>query len=124
MGAYALSQIRRSARACPALPRDIADHRSGAAWPPDRSACRVLAPEMAEAALTRPIWLKACGKLPSSSPVPGSTSSASKPVAHAVLAFRRELAALTIGRHDLTAPDLPYPASQLSASPGLRERPS
>ena len=33
---------------------------------------------MAHAALTSPIWLNAWGKLPSSSPVVGSTSSASR----------------------------------------------
>src|SRR5436309_914387 len=34
---------------------------------------------MAQAALTSPMWLNSCGKLPSSSPVPASTSSASRP---------------------------------------------
>jgi hypothetical protein len=34
---------------------------------------------IAQAALTRPMWLNAWGKLPSSSPVAGSTSSASRP---------------------------------------------
>ncbi len=34
---------------------------------------------MAQAALISPMWLNACGKLPSSSPVAGSTSSASRP---------------------------------------------
>ena len=34
---------------------------------------------MAQAALTSPMWLNACGKLPSRSPVAGSTSSASRP---------------------------------------------
>jgi aminoglycoside phosphotransferase (APT) family kinase protein len=37
------------------------------------------ASEMAQAALTSPMWLNACGKLPSSSPVSASTSSASRP---------------------------------------------
>ena len=35
--------------------------------------------EIAHAALTSPMWLKACGKLPRSSPLVGSTSSASRP---------------------------------------------
>ena len=34
---------------------------------------------MAQAALTSPMWLKAWGKLPRSSPLTGSTSSASRP---------------------------------------------
>src|ERR1700685_1774137 len=34
---------------------------------------------MAQAALTRPMWLSACGKLPIISPLPESTSSASRP---------------------------------------------
>src|SRR6266851_2701089 len=34
---------------------------------------------IAQAALIRPTWLNACGKLPISSPLPGSTSSASSP---------------------------------------------
>ena len=34
---------------------------------------------IAHAAFTRPMWLNACGKLPSSSPVSASTSSASSP---------------------------------------------
>ena len=34
---------------------------------------------MAQAALTRPMWLNAWGKLPRSSPLTGSTSSASRP---------------------------------------------
>src|SRR6266511_2685542 len=34
---------------------------------------------MSAAALIRPMWLKACGKLPSSSPLAASTSSASRP---------------------------------------------
>ena len=34
---------------------------------------------IAQAALTRPMWLNACGKLPRSSPVSGSTSSARRP---------------------------------------------
>jgi hypothetical protein len=46
-------------------PPEVADRRS--AW------------EMAQAALMSPMWLKAWGKLPSSSPVTGSTSSASRP---------------------------------------------
>jgi hypothetical protein len=35
----------------------------------DQERARRSAPEMAQAALTRPMWLQACGKLPSSSPV-------------------------------------------------------
>ena len=34
---------------------------------------------IAQAALTSPMWLNACGKLPSSSPVPASTSSDRSP---------------------------------------------
>jgi len=43
------------------------------------AACWRSASEMAQAALMSPMWLKAWGKLPSSSPVAGSTSSASRP---------------------------------------------
>ncbi len=46
---------------------------------PVAAACRRSASEMAQAALMSPMWLKAWGKLPSSSPVAGSTSSASRP---------------------------------------------
>ena len=41
--------------------------------------CRSSVSEMAQAALTSPMWLKAWGKLPKSSPLTGSTSSASRP---------------------------------------------
>jgi hypothetical protein len=47
--------------------------RSGCISPPSAS-------KIAQAALTSPMWLKAWGKLPSSSPLVGSTSSASKPM--------------------------------------------
>jgi uncharacterized OsmC-like protein/alpha/beta superfamily hydrolase len=41
--------------------------------------CPPLAWAIVQAALIRPMWLKACGKLPSSSPLSGSISSASRP---------------------------------------------
>ena len=47
---------------------------------------------MAHAALIRPMWLKACGKFPSSSPFSGSTSSASKPTSFTKLAARSNVA--------------------------------
>src|SRR5207253_4975222 len=57
--------------------RDRAHHNTScgasSALPPTR------ARDIAQAALIRPMWLNACGKLPSSSPVVGSTSSASSP---------------------------------------------
>ena len=51
------------------------------------SACAI-----AQAALTRPMWLKACGKLPSRSPVAGSTSSASSPTSLTKRAARSKTA--------------------------------
>src|SRR5438046_47226 len=39
--------------------------------------------EIVQAALTSPMWLNACGKFPSSSPVAGSTSSDSSPTSFA-----------------------------------------
>src|SRR3954452_258178 len=47
--------------------------------PGDGTAARRVASEISHAAFTSPMWLNACGKLPSSSPVAGSTSSASRP---------------------------------------------
>ena len=43
------------------------------------SLVRFSASLIAQAALASPMWLNACGKLPSSSPVAGSISSASSP---------------------------------------------
>src|SRR3984893_9769845 len=47
---------------------------------------------MAQAALTRPIWLNACGKLPIISPLPGSTSSASRPTSLMAATARSKVA--------------------------------
>jgi hypothetical protein len=50
--------------------------------------CRSSVSEMAQAALTSPMWLKAWGKLPKSSPLTGSTSSASRPTSLTTAAAR------------------------------------
>ena len=47
---------------------------------------------MAQAALIRPIWLNACGKLPIISPLPGSTSSASRPTSLMAATARSKVA--------------------------------
>lgn len=59
----------RGSRIVPGTPPRWRKGRDGAGQPPRLAACRRSASEMARAALMSPMWLKAWGKLPSSSPV-------------------------------------------------------
>jgi hypothetical protein len=76
----------------PAGPKWAFDQSKHARHVHDRDRVRRSASEIAHAALTRPMWLKACGKLPSSSPVSGLTSSARRPRSLANAAARSNTA--------------------------------